>query len=205
MKKYLSKIGIFLVLTCFLLNSTLVLAANPETGSRQGKGADSGQTAADNYQSGAAAQGAGHGQAGINASGEKSKGQIFKERIQERKQSYQQIREQRTELVRLQTELRAVHSQIVRKINELRQQKEPLNEKQINQLKECLRTMKTDNKEIRDDLGGIQREVVRLRVNQNNQEHEQTMEGLQAIIANQEDRIEMLKKAVTDLKKILTV
>jgi SMC interacting uncharacterized protein involved in chromosome segregation len=198
MKKKLRKIGILLILSCFFLNSSLVLAANPNPGERQG-------SAAASSQKGDKQQGKVNAKSQQDVNDEKPKGQVFKEMIQERKQSYKQIRERRTEMIKLQTEFRAAHSQVIRKINELRQQKEPLNEEQINKLKECLQVMKADNKEFKSELGNIHREVVSLRVNQNNQEHEQTMECLQAIIAKQEDRIEILKKAAADLKTILEI
>jgi SMC interacting uncharacterized protein involved in chromosome segregation len=198
MKKNLKKIGILLVLSCFFLNSSLVLAANPNSGERQGSAAVSSQQA-DKQQGKVNAK----SQQGVTDG--KPKGQVFKEMIQERKQSYQQIRERRKEMIKLQTEFRAIHSQVIRKINELRQQKEPLNEEQINKLKEGLQVIKADNKEFKNELGNIHREVVSLRVNQNNQEHEQTMECLQDIIVKQEERIEMLKKAVADMKAILEI
>jgi len=125
--------------------------------------------------------------------------------FQELKPLFEQVRKNNVEIIRLRNELAQTRSQAGEKIKELREQKDTLTEEQVAELKQYLQVIKGDKQEIKDELGNIHKEVLKLRLAKKDGQIDQAKEILQGIIDQQQQRIELLKKTIEDLKDISEV
>lgn len=125
--------------------------------------------------------------------------------FQELKPLFEQVRQNNGEIIRLRNELAQTRSQVGAKVQELREQKDNLTEEQIAELKQYLQVLKEDKQEIKDELGNIHKEVLRLRLAKKDEQIDQAKEILQGILDTQQQRIELLTKTIKDLKTISEV
>jgi len=131
--------------------------------------------------------------------------QTGKQWAQELKPLFDQVRTNKVEILKLRGQLESTRGQINAKINELRQQKDTLNDEQIARLKECLQVLKDDKTDIKGLLGDTRQDISNLRAGKKSQDIEQAKASLENIIKAQQERIDLLNKTIDDMQKVLAV
>jgi uncharacterized phage infection (PIP) family protein YhgE len=130
------------------------------------------------------------------------KAQAVRTWMKELQPMFQEVRKNNKEIIQLRNTLGQTKKEALQVINKFREQKDTLTEDQIAELKEYLQLMKGDKTEIKEELGTVQKEVLKLRTAKKDGQIDQAKEILQNILEIQQDRIDLLTKAIEDLKTI---
>jgi len=174
-----------LIISCFLLNSTAVLAAGPEKGS--------GEMNNNSVQNNSVQNGEGFQQ----------KSQFERKWDNELKSLRNEILRCNVAAVHLRNEIRKTQREVLSRIEQLKEQKESLTEEQIQELKDYLQSLRENNNQVRNEMGTIQREVNALRTAKREQNGETVQQCLERILLQQQERIRLMDKTAEDLEKIL--
>lgn len=123
----------------------------------------------------------------------------YKARLAEIAPLLQQVRANRTEILRLKADARDAYTKAKTHIKELIKNKDNLTDDQIQSIKNSLNLIKQDKQALGDTLGDIAQELPSLRNARKDRNIDEAKNSLNSIIAVQNTRITELKKIIEDL------